>query len=184
MINDQLLFKASIDIYLKYGTKFTMDELAKSMRISKRTLYEYVSTKENLIRLVVNHYFDEVKAKQFSIYNDDSISILDKIKRILTSLPETGLLDNSRIEDLRLDYNDVFIEIDKRLSTGWELTFELMDTAYDNGIINKVDKEIFKSVYVASIENFLANMYNQPRPYSKMLNELVDMFLYGIILRS
>ena len=52
---EDILEKVSM-LYRKYGIKsVTMDDVAKELGISKKTLYQYVSDKTDLVAKVVDH---------------------------------------------------------------------------------------------------------------------------------
>ena len=81
------IVNATIDIFREKGVKFTMDDLANRLGVSKRTLYENIDSKETLLNLLVDEVFDSVTEKGKEVINDDSIGDLEKLKRVLTILP-------------------------------------------------------------------------------------------------
>ena len=54
------IIKATIDIFKEKGVKFTMDDIATKLGVSKRTLYENVDSKECLLNLIVDTVFDSI----------------------------------------------------------------------------------------------------------------------------
>ena len=57
------IVNATIDIFREKGVKFTMDDLANRLGVSKRTLYENIDSKETLLNLLVDEVFDSVTEK-------------------------------------------------------------------------------------------------------------------------
>lgn len=52
------------DLYYKFGVKnLTMDDVAHEMGISKRTLYQHVKTKNDLVALLLDEDFEKFKGK-------------------------------------------------------------------------------------------------------------------------
>ena len=49
MTTEEKLFETTFALYQEQGVKFTMDELALRLGISKKTLYELVRSKEELV---------------------------------------------------------------------------------------------------------------------------------------
>ena len=65
MISRQDLLESSITNFIKFGSKrFSMNELASELGISKKTIYKHFKTKEELIskgvRLLIDKYLHEV----------------------------------------------------------------------------------------------------------------------------
>ncbi|MCF1190035.1 TetR/AcrR family transcriptional regulator [Mangrovimonas sp. AS39] len=66
------ILKTAADMFLNYGFKsVTMDEIANALGMSKKTLYQYYSNKENLVEAVVLYMFeiistgiDEIRKKE------------------------------------------------------------------------------------------------------------------------
>ena len=49
------ILSGSLDRFIEFGIRsLSMDDLARSMKISKKTLYQYVQNKEDLIRKVLS----------------------------------------------------------------------------------------------------------------------------------
>jgi AcrR family transcriptional regulator len=57
MLDKDTLFYSTMDLIGRKGTKFTMDEVARNLGISKRTLYENILSKEALSIFMVNPLF-------------------------------------------------------------------------------------------------------------------------------
>src|ERR1017187_9589421 len=56
---DNIISK-SAELFLHYGVKsLTMDEIAKQLGMSKKTIYQYVSNKSDLVRKVMQAHLDK-----------------------------------------------------------------------------------------------------------------------------
>jgi AcrR family transcriptional regulator len=56
------------DLYMKYGVKsITMDDVATHLGISKKTIYQYVKDKNELVGLVVDMQMEEVQCQHYSV---------------------------------------------------------------------------------------------------------------------
>lgn len=60
------LIETVSSLYMRYGIKsVSMDDVARHLGISKKTLYSYVKDKQELVELSVRHHLDEhIKAEQ------------------------------------------------------------------------------------------------------------------------
>lgn len=62
METEKKILEGALRLYLKYGVKsVTMDDVAKYLGVSKKTLYQYVSNKVELIDKSLGLYFEQHK---------------------------------------------------------------------------------------------------------------------------
>ena len=55
MTERQEIINKAAELYLKYGIKsITVDDLANELGISKKTIYQHISNKEELLEAVIN----------------------------------------------------------------------------------------------------------------------------------
>ena len=59
------IVNATINIFKEKGVKFTMDDLANNLGVSKRTLYENIDSKETLLNLI--EFFSSANSTGFSM---------------------------------------------------------------------------------------------------------------------
>ena len=117
------IVNATIDIFREKGVKFTMDDLANRLGVSKRTLYENIDSKETLLNLLVDEVFDSVTEKGKEVINDDSIGDLEKLKGVLTILPTSyDTIDYTKIHEVKKFYPKIYEKIIYRLDLTWEQT--------------------------------------------------------------
>ena len=79
---------ATIEEFNEKGIKFTMDSLAKRLSMSKKTLYSVFANKETLLRETVSCGFGDIKAAERKILEDDTLDVVDKLRRIIIVLPD------------------------------------------------------------------------------------------------
>ena len=76
----------------KKGIKFTMDDLAKSLGISKKTIYAAFEDKRSIMTETIDRFFDDALAEEEMILNDDDLSIVEQLKSIIGRVPERASL--------------------------------------------------------------------------------------------
>ena len=81
------ILEAVIVVFNEKGIKFTMDDVAKQLEISKKTIYTVFQNKEALLYEMVDYAFDSIKESERAIMEDSSLSLIEKIRRILVVLP-------------------------------------------------------------------------------------------------
>ncbi len=77
----QILNKAE-SLFMRYGIKsVTMDDLAREMGMSKKTLYQYVSNKADLIENIFRLKIEE-EQKMMAQYKEESTNAIDEVLKI------------------------------------------------------------------------------------------------------
>ena len=110
------IINATIDIFREKGVKFTMDDIANKLGVSKRTLYENIDSKETLLSLLVDEVFDSIKQQGHKIIEDTSIDDLEKLKRLLTIIPTSyNTIDYTKIHEIKKFYPNIYEKIINRL---------------------------------------------------------------------
>ena len=154
MTNEKTLFDETYALYQEQGIKFTMDELAARLFISKKTLYEMVRSKEELICRALAHYFDAVEREQAAIRENPSMSALKKVECLLCVVLRMPFHDY-RIRELRRAFPEAYLRLAAWLETGWEKTFAVMDEAVAEGALISFDHALFAKIYAYVIEGMM-----------------------------
>ena len=180
MTNEELLFHETFALYQEHGVKFTMDDLAHRLAISKKTLYELVHSKEELIGGAVMHYFDLVARDQRAIREDNTLNALQKLERILCVVPKIPFHDY-RIRELRRAFPQAYLRLTAWLETGWAETFVVMDAAIAEGTLAAIDKALFAKIYAYVIEGLvLEREMRTTADFADEQRRAVRMLLNGI----
>lgn len=60
----ETILKGTIQVFNDKGLKFTMDDIAECLKISKKTLYKVFDNKETLFLTMVDYIFDSIKESE------------------------------------------------------------------------------------------------------------------------
>lgn len=176
------IIDATIEEFNNKGMKFTMDELAKRLHMSKKTIYKIVDDKNELIIDAINYCFDLVKQEETKIINDPSLDIIEKLKKTLICIPDRFTnLDWLKVS-LAVEGNPKIHEVFKaRIDGGWEPTFALMDEAISKNRLKPCNKELFKIMVEAGFEGVLRLRNENPNEsYEESLEEMISIVMNGI----
>ena len=181
MTNDGELYRQVFQLYGEQGLKFTMDELSKRLCISKKTLYELVESKEDLICKVIEHYFDLVQQAQDAIHADQTLSSVARLRQLLCATPALEIR-KYHLRELQARYPQAFQVLDEKLRLGWERTFSVMEQAKSEGRIDpELDNQLFSKIYAAAVEELvMENDIDSDLTFKQKQRQLVDMLLFGI----
>jgi AcrR family transcriptional regulator len=177
------IIDAVIEEFNEKGLKFTMDDIAKHIGISKRTLYTVVEDKEALFVEAVDDVFAAIKESERQIIEDGSLDVLEKLKRILIVLPEKyKTIDFRQLYDLKSKFPKIYAKIENRLETDWEPTYRLMEQAMEEGKIRRISLPIFQAMISGTIEYYLSRsvLIDNKMDYEAALAQMVDIIMIGI----
>ena len=87
MDNKEKILEATIKVFNRKGLKFTMDDIASELSMSKKTIYTVFRDKESMFFAMVDYCFDKIKESENEILSDDSLSTVEKIRGVLAVLP-------------------------------------------------------------------------------------------------
>lgn len=177
------IMEATIDEFNEKSLKFTMDDIAKRIGISKRTLYTVFPDKETLFLETVDYCFAAIKEGERKILEDESLTTLEKIKAVLIVLPEKyKSIDWRQIYVLKEKYPRIHKKMEKRIETEWEATIELLEKGIKEGSLKKISIPVFKIITESSIEGFLRSsvLIDNEISYNKALEDMVEILMEGI----
>ena len=179
------ILDATIIAFNKKGLKLTMDDLASSLSISKKTIYTVFENKDSLLLGMVDYVFDSIKESEQKIADDVSMTTLEKIYAILGVLPDGYKeIDLRQLYCLKEKYPHIYQQVEKRLETGWEQTILLLKKGMYEGVIRKIKIPIFKMMMEAALEQFFQRdiLVSQNISYADALAEVVEILINGIVL--
>lgn len=181
---EQKILEAAIVVFNQKGMKFTMDDLARHLEISKKTIYTVFLNKEELLYGMVDYMFDAIKESERAIVEDEGLSLIEKIRSILVVLPAGYReLDFSQLYQMKEKYPRIYQKVEYRLETGWETTIDLLEQGIAEGVIRPIRIPIFKMMFEAALEQFFQRdiLAMNGISYGEALDEVLGILMDGII---
>ena len=181
MQQKEVILEGTIKAFNEKGLKFTMDDVAKILGMSKKTIYTVFRDKESMFLAMV----DYIKESEQQIVEDDALSTVEKIRRILGVIPESYRdVDFRQLYLLKDKYPVIYKQVEKRLETGWETTIQLLEQGMAEGVIRKVSIPIVKMMLEATVEQFFQRdiLIQSGLSYLEALDEVVSILVNGIVV--
>ena len=173
-------------LYYRYGIKsVTMDDVAKHLSISKKTLYEYFTDKEDLVRNIVmldytnrHNFFQEIKNK-----NLNAIEELFEVYRMINTMFRDY---NASMEyDIHKYYPELFSQVrELRRKRMYDTMYSNMNKGKKEGLYRKeLNSRIIARLLVFKVENMFDNdIFTMEELASiKVFNEVFVYHLQGIL---
>ena len=170
----QKILEGTIEAFNQKGLKFTMDDLAGILGMSKKTIYTVFSDKTSLFLSMVDYLFDTIKESERAILENEALSTVEKIRAILGVMPDSYKdINFAKLYLLKEKYPEIYTRVEQRLEGGWEIK---------EGCIRPVNLSIFKLMMEAALEQFFQRdiLVNSGLSYTEGLSEVVGILLDGI----
>ena len=195
MVNDSLewgsmkkkIVEGAIEVYKKKGPKFTMDDLATSLGMSKKTIYTVFRDKKTLLIDMVDYTFDAIKTAEEEVMKRPGLSTEERLRCILGVMPDQMAgVDFNQMYTMKDKYPEAYALINKRLESGWELTLSVLNEGINEGVFRRIDETVFQMIFDASLERFLNGneLAKNNIEYIDALNQLVDVLIDGIKVKN
>jgi AcrR family transcriptional regulator len=128
------IINQAIELFNEFGPRFSMETLSKKLKISKKTLYKYFSSKEKLLEYIIDESFNEIHQKQEIIYSSN-LGCESKLREILTtSFSREDSIRFEKIQEIKKYYPILFNKIEERYKQQWDYVEELLLEGEKNNI--------------------------------------------------
>ena len=180
---EEKILLAAIEEFGRKGLKFTMDDIARNLSISKKTMYHVFDNKEAMLLALADYCFADIKKSERAIVEDPNLDVVDKIEQILVVLPEKyqniGL---SNLYQLSEKYPNIYSRVSAYLSTDWDATNALIEQGVAEGKIRPIALPVLQAMVESTIQKFFADsiLVEHGISYEEALHEMIQIIIHGI----
>ena len=184
------IINAATQIFTRFGFKKTsMDDIAKSLRMGKSSIYYYFKGKEEIFQAVVDKEADQLRLKVNKILssNDDTMSKLrsyvklrmDLIKQLsnyMEILKNDDLMNLTLTEKIRKKYDDEEVTIIKRI----------LEEKNEKGLFKVKDLNLSSLAVVVAMKGLEVPLVTSTMGVESLnivIDDLLDILFYGIVKR-
>jgi TetR/AcrR family transcriptional regulator, cholesterol catabolism regulator len=126
------IIRESTELFLRYGIRsVSMDDIARHLSISKKTIYQYFSDKEELILNVTRNYLEE-EMKELEEIASGSGNTIEHLHRI-------GLCLRQKMQNL---HHNLLFDLEKYHRKAWSLYLAFKNDYIFNGLCRILHKGI------------------------------------------
>ncbi len=179
------ILKKSEELFLQYGLKsVTMDDLASQLGMSKKTLYQFVENKGDLIEQIIDLHISDEKAFMENSRETAKDAVEEMILVARHNIQELKKLSPTVIYDLKKYYQHLWSLIEQLES---EHTFEFIksniERGMDQGVYRSdINVDIITKIYVLSTMAVVNEKMFSQKIYKKeeLFTEFIKYHLQGI----
>ncbi len=188
-IKKQILEKAKLE-FAKYGySNVKTDTIAQLVGISKKTLYNYFNSKEELLVTILDNELQRIKSLIKSLINDletnefDFIEILIRLWNIMSD--SSSLLTKEFFEDISKSLPKQWEKLENFRKDQMKLNFGRIHTiGVQKGYVkSNINKDILYLIFYNSLHNILVPeiVSNLPLTTKDTLQNIFDVLLTGAL---
>lgn len=140
----------SAGLFMKYGLKsLSMDDLARELKVSKKTLYKYFDDKDSMIARIMENFVAE------------EICDIEKICKTAPNAIEEVLEINQLLNQQLKDLNpSIHFDLEKYYRKAWEVFNDYKFNFIYNCVVNNIQRGIKEGLYRKSIRpEIIAKIY-------------------------
>ncbi|WP_418512537.1 TetR/AcrR family transcriptional regulator [Corallibacter sp.] len=185
MIGKEQIITFAAEKFTQFGSKrFTMDELAALLGISKKTIYKYFSSKEDLVTASIHHLIHEYKYALEHLIKEEQDPIVSVILMYQKAFEHLKYFKPAFIFGLRKYYpcsNKVFDDF--RDDFVKNRVYNLLKIAQEKELlVHGINLELFCDIYLKRFEEIALKKNNLFEIYSNkdLLNHFIVYSLRGI----
>ena len=184
-IKDKILSGAET-LFLRYGFKsITMDDVARELGVSKKTLYQFFVDKNDLVHHCVEHHMENMNTMCSAVAKDNSLDAVSVIFEITEQMNAViRQLNPSSMFDLKKYFKSAWDKLESERKSFIKRTMlDNLQQGKKEGLYKpELDPEITSDIYI-HLMGYLTNPENhhgQPADLKTMHFELIKYHLRSI----
>jgi len=136
--------------------KTTMDEIASELKMSKKTIYKFFPSKDELVMAIAKFFMNKMKSQILPALSTDKNAI-EKLADLINILAKASeKISTKRMEEIKRHYPGLWIEIDRfRTEMMFGNITKVIDQGKKEGLFIDYPTNIVMYVLVASVRNIV-----------------------------
>jgi len=185
-IKERILSKAE-EMFFQFGfSKVTMDEIAAELGMSKKTLYKFFQSKEQLLRILLSDIKCEVTEYIDTLFADKEMDFVEKLRKMMNYIgKQSSKFKGPFVHDLQKTIPDCWHDINEfRTKHAHDKFEQLLDEGIAKGTFRAdIDKELMVLIYVNTIHALINPDFLAQVPYSasQVFETVIKIIFEGIL---
>ncbi|HEX3073952.1 MAG TPA: TetR/AcrR family transcriptional regulator [Ignavibacteriales bacterium] len=178
------IIEFSRDLFFKEGFyKTSMDDIARGLNMSKKTLYKHFSSKDDLVEACIKSLFEMIRENIDEILSSD-LNAVQKVLKMMNLVVERVPLRDSFLRDLQLHAPELWKKIDEFRATIMQRNFSrILLQGKKEGLIKDVPNDIVLAMLITCARNLITPDYliSSNYTFSQMVSYIREILLCGIL---
>lgn len=182
---EQILAK-SRELFMKYGVKtLTMDDIAKELGMSKKTIYQYVHSKADLVLKSTKEYIKQETIILNKIQKESHTALEEMVKMIAYLSQHFKEFNTATFYDLKKHYIDSFEIVDEyRQKQVLKRIHQNLENGIKQGYYRaNINADVVSKFYIASFDTLIDQHLFPAKKTSfyDIYKEYLHYHLHGIL---
>ena len=175
------IVKRALNDFMQYGFKtFTMDDLANKMGMSKKTLYEYFPSKQDLVDACLD-YALEMSCTNVTTFVQGEGSVIENVYRNQKKVQEVFNINSDRpIWELQKYYPKTYERMEGEFAKTDTLFIDkLLEKGWQEGLFRKDINVNFYKVFYTSVQRLRSITHTFPErefPFWETIYTILEYF--------
>jgi len=175
------IVKRALNDFMEYGFKtFTMDDLANKMGMSKKTLYEYFPSKQDLVDACLD-YALEMSCTNVTTFVQGEGSVIENVYRNQKKVQEVFNINSDRpIWELQKYYPKTYERMEGEFAKTDALFIDkLLEKGWQEGLFRKDINVNFYKVFYTSVQRLRSITHTFPErefPFWEIIYTILEYF--------
>ena len=170
------------ELYNKYGIKsVTMDDVARELGMSKKTLYQYVENKNDLVGKVLNYHLEK-NGRAYESLKEKNLNAIEELLEIGTHIIKSLKDYNTSTEyDLKKYYPELYSKLNKiRKDRKYNATINNLRKGKAEGLYRSdIDEDIIAKIQTSQFLNMASDEFFDLNDFFNPKN-ILELFIYHI----
>ncbi len=179
----QQIIDECIELFNEKGCRFTLDDIVQSLRVSRKTIYKYFLSKEDIFKAIIDEAYDDIHIKQNLIFNDNTLSIKEKMYAVCTvETKYDNRMNLKRVYESEQLLPEIFHYFMKKYEIGWEIIEELLKQGIEEGVFETVNVALVIQLLINGMKMLCQGDFQEENKisYKQGLEQTVRIIIKGI----
>ena len=193
--NRSRILEESRKLFYNLGyKKVTMDDIARNMGMSKKTIYKYFDGKYEIMKTIVHDVIDDLSNGIDKIIFDEEMSYPAKLRQMLNFVAvHLSRISPKLMEDLQVNLPELWEEVNRyKRESAFKRFYKLIEEGKRKQLINdQVNHHLIVVLYASAIQNLLDPEFlyqlpgdilkEIPQSPAEIFDNLVNIIYEGIL---
>lgn len=180
------LLQKSAELFKKYGVKsYTMDDVAKELGMSKKTIYQHVENKAELVKLTMQYYLSVEREQLEAILKTSKSSVDELIEMVAYFISQVREFNPSVLNDLQKYYPETWeIYNEYRFRFMLDMLTKNLEQGVKQGVYRgDLNADVIARLYIGNVDVLINQDLFPSKKYvfSDAYKEYLNYHLRGIV---
>jgi AcrR family transcriptional regulator len=185
----RILRQARADFFVHGYSRFTMDELAREVGMSKKTLYLHFTGKDQIIGAVIDDLAAEVRTAADTLQRDAKLTLAEKLRRFVAGMAERmARLQPHTLRDLQRFAPHLLAKIEEVRGTTIPYVFgRFVAEGQSAGLVHDhISAEVAIACLLHSLQGLMqpATLERLQLTPSAAMTTAIDLFFGGLLTNA